>query len=90
MEVICNRVGTRWPRVHGPYLLDNAGWRVQVDEALVDAHLVVVPGLGTLSARRHTRGDAQRLGGQTHGSLDLELLALGAVEQLGRHCDAAV
>ena len=31
-------------------LLDNLGGSSQVDQALVDAHLVQVPGLGTLTA----------------------------------------
>lgn len=32
-------------------LLDDLGGGGQVDEALVDAHLVEIPGLGTLTAR---------------------------------------
>lgn len=49
---------------------------------LVDAHLVCVPSLGTLTARGLTGGDLQVLGGQTDGTLDAELLVLGTVDEL--------
>jgi hypothetical protein len=51
----------------------------------VDAHLVHVPGLGTLTARGLAGGDLEDLGGQTDGALDAEVLALGALDELGRH-----
>lgn len=40
-------------------LLDNLTRAVQVNETLVDAHLVAVPSLGTLTAGRLARGNAQ-------------------------------
>ena len=49
---------------------------------LVDAHLVRVPSLGTLTARRLAGGDLQVLGGQADGALDAELLGLGTVDEL--------
>lgn len=49
----------------------------------MDAHLVAVPGLGTLTARGLTGGDLQGLGGQADGTLDAQVLALGALEDLG-------
>lgn len=52
---------------------------------LVDAHLIGVPGLGTLTVRRLTGGDLQVLGGQADGALDAELLVLGAVDELLAH-----
>ena len=55
---------------------------VLLDEALVDAHLVGVPGLGTLTARRLAGGDLEVLGGQADGALDAEVLVLGAVDEL--------
>jgi hypothetical protein len=64
-------------------LLDDVGRRVEVDETLVDAHLVAVPGLGTLTAGGLAGGDAERLGRDAHGALDLELLVLGAVDEVG-------
>lgn len=54
-----------------------------LDETLVDAHLVAVPGLGTLTTRGLAGGDLEGLGGQTDGSLDAQVLALGALDQLG-------
>jgi hypothetical protein len=42
-----------------------------------------LPGLRTLSVGGLTGGDAQNLGRHTHGSLDLELLLLGATDQVG-------
>lgn len=42
--------------------LDNLSRGVQVDQALVDAQLVHVPGLGTFTARGLTGGDLQVLG----------------------------
>ena len=59
---------------------------MQVDDALVDAHLVAVPGLGALSAGRLARGDAQDLGGHAHRPLHLQLLVLRALDQVGAHC----
>ena len=63
-------------------LLDDLSGGVEVDEALVDAHLVCVPSLGTLTARSLTGGDLQVLGGQADGALDAELLVLGTVDEL--------
>lgn len=56
---------------------------MKVDETLVDAHLVAVPGLGTLTARSLTGGDLEGLGRQTDGALDAQVLALGALDDLG-------
>ena len=58
-------------------------WIAQL--TLVDAHLIGVPGLGTLTARSLTGGDLQVLGGQTDGALDAELLVLGTVDELLAH-----
>lgn len=49
----------------------------------MDAHLVEIPGLGTLTARGLTGGDLEVLGGQADGALDGQVLALGALDQLG-------
>ena len=55
---------------------------MQVDDALVDAHLEPVPGLGALTARGLPGGDPQSLGGHPHGSLDLQVLVLGSSDQV--------
>ena len=55
---------------------------MQVDQALVDAHLEAVVGVGALTARRLARGDAEGLGGQADGALDLQALLLGATDEV--------
>lgn len=49
----------------------------------MDAHLVAVPGLGTLTARGLAGGDLEGLGGQADGALEAQVLALGALDDLG-------
>lgn len=56
-----------------------------LDQTLVDAHLVLVPGLGTLTVGGLTGGDVQGLGGKTDGALDLEGLGAGTVDELLAH-----
>jgi hypothetical protein len=63
-------------------LLNDLSGSVQVDETLVDAHLIRVPGLGTLSVGSLTGGDLQLLGWETNGALDAEFLGLGTVDEL--------
>ena len=58
---------------------------MEVNHSLVDPHLELVPGLTTLSARSLTGGDSQGLGGHPDGSLHLELLVLGASDEVGAH-----
>jgi len=65
----------------GDLLHDLAG-RLEVDDALVDAHLETIPGLGTLTARSPAGGDAEALGGHTDRTTDGELLGLGAVDEV--------
>jgi hypothetical protein len=70
----------------GSDLLDNLGRGVEINDALVDAHLEPVPGLGALAARGLAGGDAQRLGGHPDRAADLERLLLGAAGQFGAYC----
>lgn len=51
----------------------------------MDAHLVLVPGLGTLTVGGLAGRDVQGLGGQTDGALDLEGLGAGTVDELLAH-----
>lgn len=55
---------------------------MQIDDTLVDAHLETIPGLGSLTARGFAGGDSEHLVGHTNGSLDAELLLLGARNQI--------
>lgn len=59
--------------------------RNSLNQTLVDAHLVLVPGLGTLTVGGLAGGDVQGLGGQTDGALDLEGLGAGTVNELLAH-----
>merc|ERR1711914_55156 len=59
----------------GSDLLDDLGGGVEVDHPLVDPQLEPVPSLGTLTARG--------LPGHPHGALDLQLLLLGSLDQVG-------
>lgn len=60
-----------------------AGGLDSLDKTLVDAHLVLVPGLGTLTVGGLAGGDVQGLGGQTDGALDLQRLGASTVDELG-------
>merc|ERR1719391_1278454 len=71
--------------VDGGNLLDDLGGGVQVDDALVDPHLELVPGLGTLTARSLSGGDPEGLGRHPHWALHLQLLVLGAPDQVLAH-----
>lgn len=72
-----------WLDVDGGDLLDNLGGRVQVDQSLVDSHLVGVPGLGTLTVRSLSGGDLEDLGWESDWSLDSQFLALGSSNEVG-------
>ena len=89
-----------WLERDGGDLLDDIGRRGQVDQSLVDPHLVSVPSLGTLttwavfiSSSPSTRsrkninvrlsgGVLEDLGGESDGSLDLEVSVLGSVDEV--------
>ena len=58
---------------------------MKIDDPLVDPHLEAIPGLGSLSARRLAGRDPQDLGGHPHGTLCLEILVLGALDEVVAH-----
>lgn len=65
-------------------LLDNRGRADQIDESLVDSHLITVPGVGTLTTGRLAGSDNQSLGGETGRTTDseaLELLLAGGTDE---------
>lgn len=51
----------------------------------MDAHLVHVPGLGTLTTGCLSGRDLESLGGQADGSLDAQLLGLCTLQELRAH-----
>lgn len=63
----------------------NCPFRDLLDKTLVNAHLILVPGLGTLTARCLAGDDMQSLGRETDGTLDLQGLGAGTVHQLLAH-----
>merc|ERR1719266_1777984 len=63
-------------------LLHDLRGTVEVDDSLVDPHLELVPGLTTLSARSLTGGDSQGLGRHPDGSLHLQLLVFGSLDEV--------
>lgn len=56
----------------------------------MDAHLVAVPGLGTLTTGRLAGGVLEVLGGETDGALDAEVVVLGAVDEVTRDWESAI
>jgi hypothetical protein len=66
-------------------LLDHLRRRIQIDQSLVDPHLVHVPGLAALAAGRLARRHLEGLGRQPHGTLDPEVLGLGPLQELRAH-----
>jgi hypothetical protein len=55
---------------------------VKIQDALVDAHLEAVEGVGTLTARRLADQELQDLGGHSDGARHLELLLKSLVLEL--------
>lgn len=65
-------------------LVDSRDVRVQVNNTLVDAHLVSVPSLGTLTVGGLSGGDLKVLGGESDRALEDNLVsALVASEGSG-------
>ena len=64
-------------------LLNDAGGAVNVDDSLVDAHLVAIVGVGTIAAGRATGGHGQHLGGDADDTTGFVALLLGAADDLG-------
>lgn len=72
--------------VVGGDLADNVSRRLDVDDSLVDAHLVRVPGLGTLTVGGLTGGDLQNLGGDADRALGVELVLLRTRDDVVGDC----
>merc|ERR1719352_846278 len=62
--------------VDGGDLLDDLRGGMQVNDALVDSHLELVPGFGTLTARSLPGGNPEDLGWHPHWALNLQILVL--------------
>jgi hypothetical protein len=64
-------------------LFDDGRGAPDIDDALVDAHLVVVVGVGTVTAGGTARRDGEHLGGDALGTGNLVALLLAASNDLG-------
>lgn len=67
-------------------LLDNLSRGVEIDESLVDSHLKVIPGLGTLTVRGLSGGDVKNLGGESDGALDANVGVLSSRDNVSGDC----
>jgi len=63
-------------------LTDDAGRAVDVEDSLVDFHLITIPGVGSITTRRTSGGDGQAFGGHAVGSLGFVSLVLGSSNNL--------
>lgn len=64
-------------------LLDDLGWGLQVDDSLVNLHLVSIPGLRTLTVRSLSGGDLQDLGWQSNWTLLDDVVLDSVVDDVG-------
>jgi len=66
---------------HGD-VLNSGGWAVDIDDSLVDSHLVSVPGVGSFTARRFSGGNSQDFGWNSNWTSSLVSLVLSSNEDL--------
>lgn len=64
-------------------VFNNGGWAPDVDDSLVDSHLVVVPGVGTVTAWGTACCDGKDLGWDSAWTGNLVSVLLGATNDLG-------
>ena len=62
--------------------LDLAGWAEDVDDSLVNAHFIVIIGVGTVTARRTTSHNCEHFGGNADCANSLVTLCLSAADDL--------
>ena len=66
----------------GAWGLEVCDTHMKINEALVNPHFETIVRVGTLAAWRLTRGNTQDLCRHANRALDLQLLVLGAVDQV--------
>ena len=67
-------------------MLNSLGSTVQVNDPLVDPHLVPVPRLGSLTTGSLTGGDLQNLSWHTDRTFHLQLRVTGSTDQVVTYC----
>ena len=63
-------------------VLDDGGWAVDIDDSLVDSHLISVVGVGSLTAWRFSCGNDKVLGWHSAWSLGFITLVLSSLDDL--------
>merc|ERR550537_1222947 len=63
-------------------LLNDVRGRVQIDQALVDAHFKAIKGVGSLSTWTLADTQTQLLCGQSHWTCDVQVLILGTLDEI--------
>merc|ERR1712183_566901 len=69
----------------GGDLLHDVGWRVKINQALVDAHLPAVEHVCALAARGLAHAEAQDLGRKAHRARNMELLLACPGDKVSAH-----
>ena len=64
-------------------LTNNLGRTVQVNQSLVNVHLIGVPSFTTFSVGSFTGSNSKVLGRHTDWALDLKFLVLGSLDEVG-------
>lgn len=64
-------------------LANNIRGAVQVDNALVDSHLIALPGVRTLTARSSASSVDKNTGGEADGAANLKALLVGTADEVG-------
>ena len=57
---------------------------MKINQSLMDAHLVGIKSLGTVTTRGFSSSNSEDFGRQTNGAFDFELLFLGSLNQIIR------
>ena len=68
--------------LEGGDVLDHGGWAVDINNSLVDSHLVSVPSVGSLTAWGLSGGDSQDFGWNSHWSSSFVSLVLCSNDDL--------
>ena len=68
--------------LEGGDVLDHGGWAVDINNSLVDSHLISVPSVGSLTAWGLSGGDSQDFGWNSHWSFSFISLVLCSDDDL--------
>ena len=63
-------------------VLDHGGWAVDIDNSLVDSHLISVPSVGSLTAWGLSGGDSQDFGWNSNWAFSVVSIVLSSDDDL--------